>query len=98
MKTLSIQDARNRLSNVLERVKQINDPANESLFIYSRFGELFLEEYLEQDLEEGLVNEQELTLMLEVHIASFINFIKILDDLVVKGKQLNTIDQLYNPL
>jgi hypothetical protein len=83
---------------ILERVKQINDPSSESLFIYSRFGELFLEEYLEEDLEEGLVNESELTLMLEVHIASFTNFIKVLDDVVVKGKHLNTIDQLYNPL
>jgi hypothetical protein len=81
----------------LESVKRINDPTYEALFIYSKIGQLFSEDYLEQDVEDGLIAESELGLMFEVNIVSFLNFLKTLDDVLVKGKHLNKIDQIFKP-
>lgn len=80
----------------LDRVKRVNDPSQESLLIYSRISELFKEEYLENDLSEGLITASELEMMFEVSLISFVNFIKILDDILVKGKKLNRIDEIFN--
>ena len=47
-----------------------------------------MKQFLEQDLEEGLLTESECRNLLEVYLVSFVNFIKVLDDCLVKGKRL----------
>ncbi len=81
---------------IIEQLKRLNEPSQESILIYSRLNEQFNEGYVEQDMEEGLINENELHLLMDVNMLSFVNFIKLMDDIVVKGKRLDKINTLPN--
>ncbi|MBT5953727.1 hypothetical protein HOG98_03295 [bacterium] len=71
-----------------ERVKRISDPKVESILMYSKLSSQFSEGYLDEDLKEGIVSKEELELLVEVHMVSLVNAIKILDDVLVKGKSV----------
>ncbi|MCP4049365.1 MAG: hypothetical protein GY730_01475 [bacterium] len=81
---------------IVEKVKRINDLNSESYIIYSRLGEVIQEEFMEEDLMHGCVSKSEIDLMIEVNLVSFVNFIKLMDEMLFKGKKLNTIDHLLN--
>ncbi|MBT6120618.1 hypothetical protein HOH45_04025 [bacterium] len=71
-----------------ERVKRISDPKVESILMYSKLSSQFAEGYLDDDLKDGLISKEELDLLVEVHMISLVNAIKILDDVIVKGKSV----------
>lgn len=73
----------------IDRVKRINDPSHESLILYSKLNEQFVDGYLDQDVEDGLITSSELSLLVEGNFLGFINFIKLLDDVIVHGKRPN---------
>ncbi len=78
----------------LEKVTPIGSKnQTESLMIYSKIDDIFSEGYLEQDVEEGLLSVQEIESMIEVHLISFVNFLKLLDDLLHKGKDVKQLDK-----
>jgi hypothetical protein len=81
---------------LVERNKLLTDPSEESLVIYSRIGELYAASYVEEDLDEGMIQEQELAVMIEKYFIGFNRFLQALDDLLVKRKKISAIDQLYN--
>jgi hypothetical protein len=71
-----------------ERVKRISDPKVESILMYSKLSSQFAEGYLDDDLKDGLISKEELDLLVEVHMVTLVNAIKILDDVLVKGKSV----------
>jgi hypothetical protein len=81
----------------LEKISPLaSKDGKDSLMIYSKINDLFSEGYLEQDIEEGLLSPQEIESMIEVHLVSFVNFLKLLDDLLHKGKDIKQMDKLFN--
>ena len=84
----------NKSVNV-ERVQPLNGEGSESLVIYSKIPTLFSEGYLEQDMEEGVLTESEAKMMMDVHLISFVNFIKLLDDIVNHGKTAASLNHLF---
>ncbi len=74
----------------LEKVKRFGEPQYQVFLVYSRLNELFLEEYFEHDLEEGLMQKEELEELVNSHMVAFVQFIKAIDDLLSKGKAIDS--------
>lgn len=66
----------------VEHTHYLNVPGEESLLVYSKMMDIFSEEDFEMDIEEGLITEAEAALMIEVHLISFVNFVKLLDEIL----------------
>ncbi len=82
----------------VERITRFNDPSYDALLIASTIGDVIDAHFLENDIDEALMTEQELELLFEVNIVSFLNFIKIMNDVLVKGIKLDKIDQVFKNL
>ena len=82
---------------LLERVKRFHDPSFHVFLIYSKLNEIFLEEYFEHDVEAGILSEDELTHLFDAHFTSLIQFIRLFDDVVTKGKPLDSLTHLNIP-
>ena len=67
---------------VLERVVPIDPEESETLVVYSRLGELLMDGFLAQDIEEGMIPIDDVETLVSAYFISFINFIKLLDNLV----------------
>ncbi len=67
---------------VLERVVPIDHEESETLVVYSRLGELLMDGFLAQDIEEGMIPIDDVETLISGYLVSFINFIKLLDSLV----------------
>ena len=81
---------------MIEATVPLSPKAENTLFIYSKITDLFLEEYLEQDLEEGMINNSDIESMVDTYLTGFINSIKLLDDVIVHNQPLNKIDQVFD--
>jgi hypothetical protein len=81
---------------MIEATVPLSPKSDNTLFIYSKISDLFLEEYLEQDLEDGMVNVSDLESMIDTYLTSFIHSIKLLDDVIVHNQPLNKIDQVFD--
>jgi hypothetical protein len=88
---------------VVENIQTLTTPTEESLVIYSRLNEVLAELSInrddEDDDEDGLsseaaMSESEFSLIVETYLVSFVNFLKAVDDVVVKGKKINKLDQI----
>lgn len=66
----------------VEHTHYLNAPGEESLLVYSKMMDIFSEEDFEMDIEEGLISEDEAALMIEVHLIGFVNFLKLLDEIL----------------
>ncbi len=49
------------------------------------------EEFLEQDLEEALISESDVESVFELQLSSFSNFIRVLDDVIIHGKNIQSV-------
>ena len=67
---------------VLERVVPIDPEESETLVVYSRLGELLMDGFLAQDIEGGMIPIDDVETLVSAYFISFINFIKLLDNLV----------------
>jgi len=81
---------------LVERISHLNAEEPDTLLVYSKMGSIFSDGYVEEDLEDGFTNETELTLKFEVSLISFVNFIKLLDDILNKGKSAHHITTIFN--
>lgn len=81
----------------LERIKRINDPTFHVMVAYSKLGELFVEEFLEQDMEDELISQNDLEAVFELHLASYTNFLFVLDEVLFKGHSINSLDKILIP-
>lgn len=84
---------------IVESIQTLTTPVEESIVIYSRLNEVLADMDMETDSEsEELpeMNESEFSLLVETYLVSFVNFLKAVDDVVVKGKKLNKLDQIGN--
>lgn len=70
----------------VEQIRRLNEPGHEILVIYSKLNELFYTQYLEEDVHDGLVNEQDILGVFEQYIDNFVAFITGFDDIVSKNK------------
>ena len=61
---------------MIEATVPLSPTAENTLFVYSKVSELFAEEYLENDLEEGLINVSDIEAMIDNYLTSFRNSIK----------------------
>ncbi|MFC1752026.1 hypothetical protein ACFL96_01340 [Thermoproteota archaeon] len=80
---------------MVENVKQINEISGGSYIIYSRINDIFADTFLEHDNLDSLMSPSELEVIFELNLVSFTNFIKHLDDILIKGKHLDPIDQAF---
>jgi hypothetical protein len=86
----------------LERVIQVSDGNNENIAIFSRLPEYLTEELIKSELEdfveaEGFSIEADVKdgkKVFEYYLKSFINFIKLIDDILIKDKPLGTLKSL----
>ena len=81
---------------LIEATVPLSPKSDNTLFVYSKISELFSEEYLENDLEEGLINVSDIEAMIDTYLTSFRNSIKLLDDVIVHGQPLNKINQVFD--
>ncbi|MFT5170965.1 MAG: hypothetical protein ACI9BD_000737 [Candidatus Marinamargulisbacteria bacterium] len=81
---------------MIDRVARINDESQASLMVYSKLNDLFLNHFFEEEMEDGSMSESEFSMMIEVNLVSFVNFVKILDD-VIKGKKLSKLEHIFDP-
>lgn len=87
---------------VVENIQTLTSPVEESLVIYSRLNEVLTEIGMTEDDENGPLeqdqekemSESEFSLIVETYLVSFVNFLKAVDDVVVKGKKINKLDQI----
>jgi len=80
---------------VVERTRLLTDSSEESLIIYSKIGEMYAASYIEDDLDEGELSEDELTAMIEKYLTSFSTFLQALDELTGRRKKTSVLDGLY---
>lgn len=78
-------------SILVEHVKRINEPEHEIVVIFSKLNELFQTDYLEDDLEEGLILNEEINHIFNQYITNFLSFIKHFDDITSKNKKVSQI-------
>eukprot|EP01047_Picozoa_sp_COSAG01_P002590 COSAG01_NODE_69_length_28801_cov_10.460038_16_plen_196_part_00 len=79
-------------SIALTRNLLVNEYSIESISIASKLPELIFDQGFDDDLDE---DEQEmLSALIESKMKSFVDFVKMMDDLLVKGKSLDQITQL----
>ena len=69
-------------------------PDVELLYVYSRIGEIFNDTNVDEDLEDGLLTIEELRVMIDIQLTSFLNFIKFTDDLITKNVDIKDILQV----
>lgn len=99
---------RNRLSDViylanvfeqtviLDRLRRVNDPAHETTIIYSRYNDLLMEDYLENELSNS-TDHQELSALFAMYFNSFTTFVKLLHDVIVREKPVDKLSHFVNP-
>jgi len=88
---------------VVENIQTLTSPIEESLVIYSRLNEVLTEIGITQDQDDentipersDEMSESEFSLIVETYLVSFVNFLKAVDDVVVKGKKINKLDQIH---
>lgn len=78
-----------------ELCTNILEPENQSLLIYSKLGEVVSDRILDMEFEETYFTVTEFKAEVEMAIVSLLNVIKILDDVVIKGKALTRLEQLF---
>ncbi len=78
----------------LEKIKRLNTNTDAIYLVHSKIGDMIQEEFFNKDFTENFIPESEVELMLEVNLVSYINFIKILDEILIKGKKLAAIEKL----
>ncbi len=78
----------------VDRLVEMSENAHESLIIHSKLPELFSEGYLEEDIEEDFLKEKELKSTIEAYLIGFVNFIKMLDDILHHDKQASSIGSI----
>jgi hypothetical protein len=83
-------------SVIVERTRLLTDATEESLVVYSKISELYSSSYVEDDLEEGVIEEPELTQMIEQYLIGYTTFLQALDDLLSKRKRKTMIDGIYS--
>jgi hypothetical protein len=76
-----------------ERVKRFDEEVEEACLIYSKINEIFAQEEIEEEEEENLAKEKEVEIMLNVYLNSFLAFVKIMDALIIKGKDFVDIEE-----
>lgn len=83
---------------LLEKVTKLSAVTSDNHFIiFSKLNDVIQELYVDTEIEAPpAVSESELELMLEINIVSFVNVIKVLDEILIKGKKLNTIEHMLN--
>ena len=81
---------------LIEATVPLSPKSDNALFVYSKISELFSEEYLENDLEEGLIKVSDIEAMIDTYLTSFRNSIKVLDDVIVHNQPLNKINQVFD--
>lgn len=79
---------------IVEQLSILNEKDNNALVIYSRINDVIADGYIEQDIQEGLISPSDVEHMLGTYLVSFINFIKLIDDLLHKGKDLKNITRM----
>jgi hypothetical protein len=84
---------------VVENIQTLTSPVEESLVIYSRLNEVLTEIEISQseandDAPDKEMSESEFSMIVETYLVSFVNFLKAVDDIVVKGKKINKLDQI----
>ena len=78
----------------VDHIKRLNKPDVELLYVYSRIGEIFNDTNVDDDIEDGLLTLEELKVMIDIQLTSFLNFIKFTDDLITKNVDIKDILQV----
>jgi hypothetical protein len=76
---------------VIEQALPLHKNYPPSLVIYSKLNELLSDGYLSEDYEEGLVSQPELETMLSSYLISFVNCIKLIEDIMYHNKSIESI-------
>lgn len=80
---------------VVERTRLLTDATEESLIIYSKIAEMYSATFVEDDLDDGVIDEAELTAMIEKYLVGFTTFLQALEDILSKRKKKHLVDGVY---
>ncbi|MGE4170700.1 MAG: hypothetical protein AB7F28_08300 [Candidatus Margulisiibacteriota bacterium] len=75
----------------LDRIRRLKDGGEEGILIYSRLGESIMEACLEQDLEEGLLTQEDIEVLLDQQLSGFLKFIQDFDAVYFRGLPIEAL-------
>jgi len=79
---------------VIERVTQISEQNLESMVFYSKINDFLGDQFLEEDLQDGMTSAAEVEDVISQYIINFVNFLKLLDDAIHRKKPLSDLKKL----
>jgi len=82
----------------LEKINKINSTEKTTYIIHSKISDVIHKDFFNNELAGAFISDSEIELMLEVNLVSFTNFIKLLDEILVKGKSLSAVEHIFKIL
>jgi hypothetical protein len=79
---------------LVEKISQLNQ-TEDRLIIISKLNEVIFDSVLEEELCGELTNDAEVFHSIEAMFTSFIQFLKLMDGVLIKGKRVNRMDQMF---
>ncbi|RAP34318.1 hypothetical protein DID77_01465 [Candidatus Marinamargulisbacteria bacterium SCGC AG-439-L15] len=98
-KLQSIQDLCHLFEDFIDvdRIKRIGKDHQSSFAIHSKLGDIFLDRFLEKEIEEGKSSELDIQQFINTHLRMFNNFIQICNELFFKNKTIESISPSLLP-
>ena len=67
-----------------------------SLVILSKISSVFEENIFEQDIDDEVINVNDVTAFVEGYFVSFLNFIRVIDEVLNKNCPISEVNKLFN--
>ncbi|NDC82419.1 hypothetical protein EB093_01975 [bacterium] len=80
---------------LVEHTRLLTDGSEESLVIYSKISEMYDDMFLDEDVDDGYVDESELTILIERYLVGFSKFLQMLELVACKHHTISELDDLY---
>lgn len=77
---------------LVERIKRVGVDDESAILIYSKIGQYLLEQFYDDELEEDFVDEEYIEQELTRYLVGFSNFIRVVDEIFIKGKKIDQLD------
>ena len=82
----------------VDRVIKLENVTQDSMVIMSKLNSIFSPEYFDQEFYDDTDHQIEMARLIEIYLVSFVNFIQLLDDVLIKGKQISKIQNIIDPI
>ncbi|MDA1353497.1 MAG: hypothetical protein O3A01_03365 [bacterium] len=77
---------------LVERIKRVGVDDESAILIYSKISQYLLEQFYDDEVDEDFIDEETLEAELARYLIGFSNFIKVTDEIFIKGKKIDQLD------